>query len=60
MLFRADGRIEKIDVHTFWNIRAGDIVEEEDMTGDGFGDPFDRDLEKVRRDVKNGLGLIRK
>jgi len=58
MLNRADGRIEKVDAHTFWDIRAGDIVEEEDMAGGGFGDPFERNIEKVREDVRNEVVSI--
>lgn len=36
-------------------LRAGDIIDIETGGGGGYGDPFMRDLELVRRDVREGL-----
>lgn len=50
---RANGTSEKIDVGTFYGHKAGDIMECHFMAAGGFGDPFDRDIEKVHEDVMN-------
>jgi len=58
VMHRADGRIEKLDVGTFSNHYAGDIMECHFMAAGGFGDPFERDIEKVREDVSNEVVSI--
>ena len=60
VVHRTDGRMEKLDVHIFLKLLAGDIMEEHSMGGGGFGKPFERDVERVRQDVKNGVVSIEK
>lgn len=57
-MHRVDGRIEKLDVGTFCNHYAGDTLESYIGAAGGFGDPFERDIEKVREDVSNELVSI--
>jgi N-methylhydantoinase B len=54
-LHRKNGKTEKLDVGTFCNFYTGDIMESHFMGAGGFGDPRERDIEKVREDVKNEL-----
>ncbi len=42
----------KIDVLT---LEAGEVIEFETSSGGGFGDPFDRDPQRVLEDVRSGL-----
>lgn len=53
-----DGRIEKLDVGTFCIHYAGDILECYIGAAGGFGNPFEKDVEKVRDDVSNELVSI--
>ena len=53
IVHRADGTTEKVDVHTFVKVYAGDIREGHLGGAGGFGDPFERDIEKVKDDVRN-------
>ena len=56
VVHQADGEVKEYsDTNIFINSKAGDIWEYHFMTGGGFGDPFERDVEKVREDVKNEL-----
>ncbi|MFC1861046.1 hydantoinase B/oxoprolinase family protein, partial [Chloroflexota bacterium] len=55
---RADGTIENLDVGTFCNHYSGDILECSIGAAGGFGNPFERDIEKVREDVSDVLVSI--
>ncbi len=48
---RVNGTTEKIDTGTFIGYRTGDVMECRFMGAGGFGNPFERDVEKVREDV---------
>ncbi|MFC1938211.1 hydantoinase B/oxoprolinase family protein [Chloroflexota bacterium] len=52
-LHRNMGQIEELEVHTFHDIKEGDICEQHIMGGAGFGDPLERDTEKVQQDVRD-------
>jgi N-methylhydantoinase B len=58
ILRKANGTIEKPDVHSFIQINSGDIVECHFGAGGGFGPPFERDVERVREDVLNEVVSI--
>jgi len=53
VVHRARGQTETQRVHTFIKLKAGDIMEEHLMGAGGFGDPFERDVERIRQDVWN-------
>jgi len=53
VVHRAKGQMEPQRVHTFMKLKAGDIMEEHIMGAGGFGNPFDRDVERVQQDVRN-------
>jgi len=55
---RANGQTERIDVGTFCDMDASDIMEIHFMGAGGFGNPFERDIEKVREDVSNRVVSI--
>ncbi len=59
-MHRVDGRVEEMDVGTFYEIKAGDVKEQYIMGCPGFGDPWERDPEKVREDVYNELVSVEK
>jgi N-methylhydantoinase B len=46
-----DGTVDPIDINVFWDIKAGDIYEQEMQGGAGYGDPLDRDPKWVEKDV---------
>ena len=58
IVHRADGGVEEPDIMDFLKTKAGDIMEAHNMGAAGFGDPFERDLEKVREDVEKELVSI--
>ncbi|MFC1979479.1 hydantoinase B/oxoprolinase family protein [Chloroflexota bacterium] len=53
-LHKKDSQTEIIDVYMFYDIEEGDIYEHYVMGGAGFGDPLERDTEKVQQDVRDG------
>lgn len=53
-IVRSDGRREVLPVNTFFRLQAGDIIELREMGGPGFGNPLERDVERIVRDVKDG------
>ncbi|MEE8473279.1 MAG: hydantoinase B/oxoprolinase family protein, partial [Dehalococcoidia bacterium] len=53
-LRRKDGPTEEIEVHTYYDIKAGDIIEYHIMGGSGFGPPLKREVEKVYDEVREG------
>lgn len=53
VVHRANGQTEAQRVHTFIKLKAGDIMEEHLMGAGGFGDPFERAVEKVHKDIRN-------
>lgn len=55
IVHRGTGQKEKLEEHSFVEFQAGDIMEIHSMGGAGFGDPFKRDPERVKEDVKNEL-----
>jgi len=57
---RKDGTVEYIDVNVFWAIHEGDIYEQEMQGGAGYGDPLDRDPEKVQKDVDDEFITVEK
>jgi N-methylhydantoinase B len=52
--------VEYIDVNVFWAIHEGDIYEQEMQGGAGYGDPLDRDPEKVQKDVDDEFITVEK
>lgn len=49
----SDGQKERIKVNLPFTFQSGDIFEFHNMGGAGFGNPFERDPEKVLADVKD-------
>ena len=48
-----DGQLEKIEPHSFFTLKPGEMYIRHQAGGPGFGDPFERDPERVRKDVRN-------
>jgi N-methylhydantoinase B len=57
---RASGGKESIPLNSFFQVGAGDVIELCEMGGPGYGDPLDRDDERVLRDVQDGYVSIAK
>jgi N-methylhydantoinase B len=55
ILIRADGSEEKLPSKVTLEIRRGDTLIIRTPGGGGFGDPKERDHQKIREDVLNGL-----
>lgn len=51
---RATSGRETIRLNTFFDVADGDVIELRAMGGPGYGDPLDRDPERVARDVRDG------
>jgi N-methylhydantoinase B len=51
---RADGTREELPPSAQVVLRSGEIIVGRDVGGGGFGDPLERDPERVRRDVAEG------
>ncbi len=61
VVYQADGEVREYDdTNVFISNKAGDIWEYHFMAGAGFGDPFERDIEKVWEDVRNELVSVEK
>lgn len=54
-ILRSDGELEYVYPKGVYTLKKGDIVEIFSSGGGGYGDPFERDPEKVLDDVVNGL-----
>jgi N-methylhydantoinase B len=52
-LHRRDGHTEEIEIHKYYDIREGDIIEYHIMGGAGFGPPLEREIEKVYEEVRD-------
>lgn len=52
---RAGGSTEMLETNNFYTLNTGDIVEVISSGGGGFGDPAQREPEKVLKDVLNGV-----
>lgn len=59
-LQRANGKVEDIDVNSVFQYEPGDIKVRYLQAGGGFGDPREREPERVRDDVYNELLSIEK
>jgi len=55
VVHHAGDGVENFDVGTFCQLNAGDIVQQESMGGGGFGNAWERDVERVREDVLDEL-----
>ena len=56
----SSGRIEEIATNRIIKVKKGDVITLHGMGGAGFGDPFERDADRVQRDVKDGFVSIEK
>ena len=54
VIYRSDGKTETYGKVTDLEIKEGDIMSFQGGGGGGFGNPLERDYEKVRADVENG------
>ena len=54
-VMRAGGSTEMLETNNFYTLNTGDIVEVISSGGGGFGDPAQREPEKVLKDVLNGV-----
>ncbi|MBN2467459.1 MAG: hydantoinase B/oxoprolinase family protein [Deltaproteobacteria bacterium] len=52
---RTDGTVEDPEVHKFVTLNTGDVYEVWETGGGGYGDPFERPIEKVQDDVLDEL-----
>ncbi|MBW1804636.1 MAG: hydantoinase B/oxoprolinase family protein, partial [Deltaproteobacteria bacterium] len=55
-----DGQIEEITINSFIKVRKGDIITLHGMGGAGFGNPFEREVDRVQRDVRDGFVSVEK
>jgi len=51
---RASGGKEVIELNSFFHVDADDVIELHAMGGPGYGNPLERDPERVFRDVEDG------
>ncbi|MBW2368664.1 MAG: hydantoinase B/oxoprolinase family protein [Deltaproteobacteria bacterium] len=56
---RADGTVDDPGVHKFVMLNAGDIYDIKEAGGGGYGDPFERDIDKVLDDVIDELVSVK-
>lgn len=54
-LRRASGEVIDVDTESFYAFEAGDVFEIYQSGGGGYGDPWRRPVEKVIRDVRDGV-----
>jgi len=59
-LHRADGTVENIEANSYYDVKAGDIMEKYIQGGGGYGDPIERDTWRVQEDVSNERVSIEK
>jgi N-methylhydantoinase B len=52
---RRNGKVETIRKNVIENLKPGETVTNLNPGGGGYGDPFERPIEKILLDVKNGL-----
>ncbi len=57
---RASGTKKVIPLNSFFQVEAGDIIELREMGGPGYGDPLERDVDRVLRDVLDGYLSVAK
>jgi len=55
---RRGGKMETIRKNVIENLKPGETVTNLNPGGGGYGDPFERPIEKIVSDVKNGLVSI--
>jgi N-methylhydantoinase B len=55
---RRGGRIETIRKNVIETLKPGETVTNMNPGGGGYGDPFERPIEKILKDVRNGLVSI--
>lgn len=56
---RAGGEVINLEVERLYDLEVGDIFEIYESGGGGFGDPLERPIEKVAKDVRDGLVSVR-
>jgi N-methylhydantoinase B len=57
---RASGTKETIPLNSFFHVDVGDVIQLCEMGGPGYGNPFERDVELVARDVRDGyLSIVK-
>lgn len=57
---RADGETEPMVTNGFFDVRANDIIEMRSMGGAGYGDPLEREPDRVAGDVRDGFVSMEK
>ncbi len=57
---RVSGAKEIIPLNSFFQVHVGDVIELCEMGGPGYGNPLERDVELVARDVRDGYLSIAK
>jgi N-methylhydantoinase B len=57
---RASGTREFIPLNSFFHVHVGDVIELREMGGPGYGNPLERDVELVARDLRDGYLSIGK
>ncbi len=60
MVHRTDGSTEDPDVHKYVMLNTGDVYDIKEAGGGGYGEPFQRSVQKVLDDVLDGLVSIKK
>lgn len=58
-VYRSDGSVEDPDVHKFVTLNNGDIYDIRMAGGGGYGNPFERDIQKVYNDVLDELVSVK-
>jgi len=59
-IHRKDGSTDFLDNNANFQLQPGDIFEKIASGGGGFGDPLERDIERVQKDVRNEVISIEK
>jgi len=55
VIHRADGSVEDPDVHKFVMLNKGDVYDIKEAGGGGYGNPYERSVDKVLNDVLDEL-----
>ena len=59
-VYRTDGSSEDPDVHKYVMLNQGDVYDIKEAGGGGYGDPFERSVQKVLNDVIDGLVSVKR
>ena len=60
LTLRKGDEVTEVDAESFYDYNSGDEFEIFQSGGGGYGDPLNRSMERVQRDVENGVVTVKK